>query len=268
MKIGALDHPKTLDLAARLNVALPTAIGHLELLWAYTAKHAPQGNVGKWPDGSIARACYWNADPTAFVTALAEAGFLDRDRDHRYLIHDWKDHAPRWVSSKLSRAGEVIFKCSPDSILDCSGECSPVSSDNSKARLGMARLGMGLGPTDLTGLPSKPPAKDQPPEFADFWRIFPKRAGDNPKGKTLRAIHARLAEGHTWDEILDGASRYAEFIRATGKERTEFVKQAATFCGPEKPFLDPWTPPATKADNRLESNLSAAAEFMRRTEAA
>jgi hypothetical protein len=42
--------------------------------------------------------------------------------------------------------------------------------------------------------------------------------------------------------------------------------QAATFCGPEKPFLKPWALPATKADVRLAGNMGAAAEFMRRTE--
>ena len=56
VKLDALDHPKTLDLAARLNVELPTVIGHLELLWAFTGKKASQGGIGKWPDGAIARA--------------------------------------------------------------------------------------------------------------------------------------------------------------------------------------------------------------------
>ena len=40
--------------------------------------------------------------------------------------------------------------------------------------------------------------------------------------------------------------------------------QAATFCGPEKPFLKPWTLPATKADTRMASNFDAAAEAERR----
>ena len=54
--------------------------------------------------------------------------------------------------------------------------------------------------------------------------------------------------------------------KATGKVGTEIVKQAATFVGPEREFLKPWAPPPTKGDLRLASNLSAAEEFMRRTE--
>lgn len=116
---------------------------------------------------------------------------------------------------------------------------------------------------------SLPPAASQPeraPEFADFKSLFPRRAGSQPWDRALKAINARLGEGHTWPEILDGTRRYAEFIRATGKERTDFVLQAATFVGPSKHFLNPYELPATKADSRLANNLSAADEFMRRTE--
>jgi hypothetical protein len=118
-------------------------------------------------------------------------------------------------------------------------------------------------------VPSVPPAATQPvqsPEFDDLRAIFPKRAGSQPWDRAQKAINARLHEGHSWSEILDGARRYAAFIRATGKERTESVLQAATFVGPSKHFLNPYELPATKADARLAGNLSAADEFMRRTE--
>lgn len=119
MKLDALDHPKTFDFAARLGVELPTALGHLELLWSFTGKQAPQGNIGKWPDGAIARACYWMGRPEVFLLALCEAGFIDADPMHRFTIHDWSDHAPRWVRSKLAREGVQIY-----SSTDCSGDCS------------------------------------------------------------------------------------------------------------------------------------------------
>lgn len=105
MKLDALDHPKTLDFAARMSVELPTAIGYLELLWAFTGKKAPQGNIGKWPDGAISRACFWMGPPETFITALLDAGFLDADQEHRFTIHDWPEHAPRWVKSKLKSLG-------------------------------------------------------------------------------------------------------------------------------------------------------------------
>lgn len=109
MKLDALDHPKTLDLAARLRVEIPTAIGHLELLWAFTGKKSPQGNIGKWPDGAIANACYWRGEPEAFIDALLESGFLDHNETYRLLVHDWPDHAPRWVKSKLKTLGVTFI---------------------------------------------------------------------------------------------------------------------------------------------------------------
>jgi hypothetical protein len=105
VKLDALDHPKTLDLAARLNVSRPTAIGHLELLWAFTGQKSAQGNVGKWPDGAIARACDWMGNPQVFITALIDAGFLEKDDQHRLLVHDWQVHATGWVRAKLKNAG-------------------------------------------------------------------------------------------------------------------------------------------------------------------
>lgn len=141
MKLEALDHPKTLDFASRLNVELPTAIGYLEFLWAFTAKKSPQGNIGKWPDGAIARACHHNGDAALFIKALAESGFLDANPEHRFMIHDWKDHAPRWVLSKLSRAGQNILNCSDDCSADNTVSNTQDYTDNSKASEGKASEG-------------------------------------------------------------------------------------------------------------------------------
>lgn len=129
MKLDALDHPKTLDLAARLGIELPTAIGHLELLWAFTGKKAPQGDVGKWPDGAIARACYWMGRPEAFLLALHESGFIDANPLHRFTIHDWPEHAPRWVKSKLKTLGLSFVV---DVSGDTSGDTAPDTGGDSK----------------------------------------------------------------------------------------------------------------------------------------
>jgi hypothetical protein len=105
-----------------------------------------------------------------------------------------------------------------------------------------------------------------PSWLAEFQKYYPKRGGDPNWRGAARAGNARIADGHIPDEFFAGARRYAEFCRITGKIGTEFVKQAATFLGPGKPFLEPWDAPATKADVRLDANLTAAQEFMRRTE--
>lgn len=90
-----------------------------------------------------------------------------------------------------------------------------------------------------------------PDGFEILWRTYPRRAGNNPKARAEKAYRARIAEKHTPQELLDGAARYAKFIRTTGKEGTEFVLMAATFLGTDKPFLQPWAAPHTGASEPL-----------------
>jgi uncharacterized protein YdaU (DUF1376 family) len=74
--------------------------------------------------------------------------------------------------------------------------------------------------------------------FALLKSIYPKRSGDQRWPTAEKHIRARLREGSTWTEILDGVRRYAEWVRAAGKEGTETVKQAATFVGTDRGFTE------------------------------
>lgn len=68
----------------------------------------------------------------------------------------------------------------------------------------------------------------------------------------------------TWVELEDGVVRYRLHCRAT--HRT--VMNPANFFGAvDKPWSQKWLLPKSKAEIRLGSNLTAAEEFMRRTEA-
>jgi uncharacterized protein YdaU (DUF1376 family) len=102
--------------------------------------------------------------------------------------------------------------------------------------------------------------------FENFKAIYPKRAGDQGWPAAAQAVQVRLRQGYTPEEMIEGAQRYALYVRATQSEGSQFVKMAASFIGRGTFFLDPWPLPASKADNRLESNISAAEEFMRLTE--
>lgn len=83
----------------------------------------------------------------------------------------------------------------------------------------------------------------EPEELGRLRSAYPRRSGSQPWRRAAQAAHARIADGHTWAEMIDGARRYAAYIAATGREGTEFVMQAATFLGPDKHFAQPWTPP-------------------------
>jgi hypothetical protein len=105
-------------------------------------------------------------------------------------------------------------------------------------------------------------ASATPTEFEQLKAIYPKRSGDQGWSKALKACHARLKEGSTWQELADGSQRYADYCATTGKTGTEFVKQAATFFGPDKHFLNDWVAPPTKGEVRQNKNINAALEWL------
>ena len=79
-------------------------------------------------------------------------------------------------------------------------------------------------------------------EFEQAWQAYPKRAGGNSKAAAWKAWKARIKDGVTTEAMLAGVSRYAGYVRATGSEGTQFVKQAATFFGPDRHFEEVWQP--------------------------
>ena len=90
------------------------------------------------------------------------------------------------------------------------------------------------------------PTANCPEEFEALWRQYPHRNGSNPKSQALKAWNARLKEGHSANEMLEGVKRYAAWCAATDKLNTEYVKQASTFLGAQKGFTETWeTPTAT-----------------------
>ncbi|EPA3989513.1 TPA: DNA-binding protein, partial [Escherichia coli] len=86
--------------------------------------------------------------------------------------------------------------------------------------------------------------------FEQAWQEYPKRAGGNSKSAAFKAWKARLREGIKPEAMLDGVKRYAAWVRATGNTGTQFVKQAATFFGPDRHFEDFWQQPAAPGGGR------------------
>lgn len=93
------------------------------------------------------------------------------------------------------------------------------------------------------------------------WQAYPKRAGGNSRAAALKAFAARVRAGVPQEELLDGVRRYALYIRATGRENTEYVKQASTFFGPSEHWKEPWTIPAGKGEQRANGNRAMLERF-------
>lgn len=111
LKRGTPEHPKVKHLCLLLNITKAHAVGLLELMWHFTAKYAPAGDIGKFPDTTIAAAVDWKVrsglkgvrTEVRLSSGLVEAGFLDRCDCHRLVVHDWPDHADQLVTRMMAR---------------------------------------------------------------------------------------------------------------------------------------------------------------------
>lgn len=98
------------------------------------------------------------------------------------------------------------------------------------------------------------------PEFETAWQAYPKRSGGNSKSAAFKAWNARLKEGVTPQAMTEGVERYAAYVLATGNTGTQYVKQAATFFGPDCHFEEAWLPPvgASAGHNQLSRGTNHA----------
>ncbi len=124
MKRGTPEHPKTDDLAEALTkkceipleIAHDAAVGIEEKLFHFTARYAPQGDVGKHSDTTIARRIGWPWEPAECIETLLRIGWLDApegDDPPRLVVHDWPEHADDTVRKSLEREGLPFWDGSP-----------------------------------------------------------------------------------------------------------------------------------------------------------
>jgi hypothetical protein len=109
VKREAPSNSKMKRLCRKLDVRLYQAVGILELLWHTTAREAPRGDIGKLTDEDIALAVDWPGDEHALINALVATGWLEKDKEHRLLVHDWHIHADEAVKKRLTRSGQLFI---------------------------------------------------------------------------------------------------------------------------------------------------------------
>ena len=113
-----------------------------------------------------------------------------------------------------------------------------------------------LGASAKADTPKVKSSTDYSPAFEEAWQAYPKRSGGNNKLSAFKAWNARIKQGVQPETMLAGVKRYASFMASEGKIGTSFVKQAATFFGPDRHFDEAWLveTPAVKAPTRQEQS--------------
>tara|TARA_Y100000310_G_scaffold50965_2_gene47052 strand:- start:9920 stop:10684 length:765 start_codon:yes stop_codon:yes gene_type:complete len=92
-------HRKILALGRSLSVTRTSAVGHMVSFWCWALDNAPGGLLASESDEAIATGADWDGEPEAFVEAVVEAGFIDREGGALH-IHDWHDYAGKLVAKR------------------------------------------------------------------------------------------------------------------------------------------------------------------------
>lgn len=106
--------------------------------------------------------------------------------------------------------------------------------------------------------PSIKPSRAIDEKFEEAWRLYPKRDGGNSKKAALKAWNARIREGVSPDSLIAAVKAYAAAMSAKGNVGTPYVKQAATFFGPDRHF-DEYAPKAAEQGDLLSADDAPAA---------
>lgn len=203
---------------------------------------------------------------------LEENGFIRRYSigQARYIqVIKFLEHQnphQKEAPSKIPKPGASPVRAQedPDASTSCS-TCEQVMDDAS-ARLIPSSLTPDSGlltPDSTNPVHASVVSRDADQEwFLNFKLAYPNRAGDQNWSGAVRASNARIKEGHTPQQMLDGGRRYAAYCDATGSTDTQYVKTAAVFLGPAKHFMSAWDIPPNKADRRLNKNLDVMAQFI------
>ncbi|WP_277973292.1 DNA-binding protein [Pantoea agglomerans] len=234
--------------------------------WVYNSVPNWQKQFPFWSESTVKRA----------LLSLERQGMVVSGNFNR----DPRDHS-KWYSINYEALASV--ESAQKSLNDASGQFDPIEQVNmtrcngsactdaqgQSAPMQQANMTRPLpeNTTEITqeitteikntsGTPAKaaePPRnakQEYSPEFETAWKAYPKRAGGNPKPSAWKHWKARLKEGVGPDDMLAGVQRYAAYCRATGNTGTQFVKQAATFFGPDRHFDETWQAPSAPGGGR------------------
>ena len=105
---SALNHIKFSRLKRRLKLKQWEVVGLLEGVWLFAQHNATDGAIGRHSNEDIAAWLEWEDDADELIESLVASGWLDRSDAHRILIHDWAEHAPRWVKGNIAKAGREM----------------------------------------------------------------------------------------------------------------------------------------------------------------
>ena len=245
MKRGTPRHPKMLRLLQALDLSprhKATAIGHLELLWHFTAEFSPQGDIGRYGDDQIEGACEWYGRRGRLIQALTTSGWVDISDQYRLIVHDWKDHADESVRKRLTRGGLWFVDVTSKVTGHRQNKVSSVPDNGSLPEPCLARAMPEPEPNtpatpEFTLTPKEPNAETPPDQprvvrsalpspdwFSQWWKIY-----WPPK-------HARAAAEKAFRSKVKTEARFQRVMAATREQTPEMLSREPS----KRPYGATW----------------------------
>jgi hypothetical protein len=133
-KQNTINLPKFRLLCSDLHVPRAHVIGYLEMLWEVAHIIGPVFVDSE----EVEAAAEWQGDLGVFTDSCVRRKWLDRLEDGRLQIHDYQDHAPKWVKDR-ERLRELRKQQSDKKLQDTTG-CDEARQEADKSDDSVATL--------------------------------------------------------------------------------------------------------------------------------
>ena len=197
------------------------AIGILERLWHFTMTSHKRGDVGSSDNDVIAEAIGWLGDADEIVEALADCRWLIAHPDHRLVVNDWHEHAPRHIKQNAHHWGglividEIQTRENPP-LVSTNRESHAVSADQPRETGGIGLTPNLTKPNATKPNQTKDVSQQANPDEAEVLKAWNETIGKSARltAKRAKAIKVRLGEQwwrENWREAL-GKVRGSPFL--------------------------------------------------------
>lgn len=251
MRGNLWDDPRVSALVDATESSEAAVVGGLYWLWATADQHTETGVM----PGLTLRQIDRKTGVPGLAEALCRVGWIADHPDGIHILnfedHNGESAKRRSVDAKRKQGVRKVSAPDADISQTDSGqprtdlgarereEKSREEKKETKPLVGAADDASQGAPQGDKPAAAKPGLNDYPDDFEIAWASYPKRPGMNKK-ESYKAYAARVKAGHDPTLMLAGVQRYAKFCVGTDKVGTEYVKQPATFFGPNEHFNEDW----------------------------
>jgi len=201
-------HPKTKRFARSADISIPTAIGHLHLLWWWCMTYADDGHLSKWEASDIADAVHWKDEPAKLLEILVESRFLD-SVDGLLSIHDWDDYTGRLMD--VRRKDKERKRKSRENLRKSAvTEPNPTEPDQTQNNITESQHNNAIASERL---------------WCMFWSNYPKKTFETEARQTWDELNPDEALA---DKILQSLEK-AKHGEQWKKENGRFINKAVTW---------------------------------------